>query len=178
MSRTFSHSHINSFRRPIVLQHTKGFNQLKWKLGNFLLFPLATPVWFDCGFWLYKPYPISLHGMCAWSQAWIKHSHVALYLWWSAIYSYGYFMGTQRRPQSFCEERKIKWELGFSLWQSTYWVIRLGYGLYPWGSRGESQGLIAGKASLYFLICPDVGKLTHASSSQETLGQCAMNWCI
>lgn len=137
MSRTFSHSHINSFRRPIVWQHTKGFNQLKWKPGNFLLFPFATLVWFDCGFRLDKPYPASLHGMCAWSTGlnkalssgfiFVVVCHILIWVF------HGY---TKEGSSCSVKRGKSKWELGFSSWQSTYWVIRLGYGLCPWGSRG------------------------------------------
>lgn len=89
-------------------------------------------------------------------------------------------MGTQGRPQLFCEERKIQVRAGIQFVAEhllgdkvEIWTMSM---RLPWvGLKGDSQELIAGKASLYFLICPDVSKLTHASSSQETLDQCAMN---
>ena len=148
--RRFLCSHSDSFGRPIALQHTrKGFNRLKWKL---LFLPRATLVWCDCEPWLCKPYPASLQSKCtlwqepALSQALVKHSEVALYSWWSVIYSCGYFKGTQRKvPAVLWREGNPSESWNSTQWQSAYWMLGLEYGLSPWGSSGWVLRVIAQK---------------------------------
>lgn len=74
----------------------------------------------------------------------------------------------------FCEERKIQVKAGIQLMAEHLLddkggIWNMSMRLLWVGLKGDSQELIAAKASLYFLICPDVSKLTHVSSSQETL---------
>lgn len=81
---------------------------------------------------------------------------------------------TKESPSCPVKRGKSKWELEFHSVAERLLDVRVGIWTISmrlqWvGLKGYSPEMIAAKASLYFLISPDVSKLTHTSSSQETL---------